>query len=79
MEMRACIMLAMLLFTAALRLIFAVQNSPTQGGSFSLASAGRCGDLPYPRTIRRRNIAVTPTTHGQRDFPHGSWCNRLLT
>jgi len=30
MEMRACIMLAMLLFTAALRLIFAVQNSPTR-------------------------------------------------
>jgi len=42
MEMRACIMLAMLLFTAALPLIFAVQKFGNPGGSFSLASAGRC-------------------------------------
>jgi len=49
MEMKAWIMLAMLLFTAALPLIFTVQNSATQGGSFSLASAGRCGNLPYPK------------------------------
>jgi len=54
MEMKAWNMLAMLLFAAALPLIFTVQNSATQGGSFSLASAGRCGNLPYPRTIRSR-------------------------